>query len=108
MLLGEEDLDRRSEVVARAADALRELGDGEGALGVLARVEGRDRDAVVRRALAFENLDDVAAQPRQPARDLDVLARPAREELLARELRQLPHQADPPDHDPAARRAAAY
>src|SRR5215212_5696216 len=87
VLLCEIDLDRGGELVPRAGEARGERRVGERMVGVLARVERRDRDPVVWRRLSVEDVDHVAAETGKLLGDLDVLARPAREKLLPRQLR---------------------
>jgi hypothetical protein len=103
VLLAEIDLDRGREVLARPGEAFRELAVGERALRVLAGVERRDRNPVVRTLVAVEDVDHVAAQAPQASRDLDVLARPAFEELVLREPGPLADEAEPPDHAASVR-----
>jgi hypothetical protein len=55
----------------------------------------------LRRLVAVADVDHVAAQARQASRDLDVLARPAFDELVPRQLGPLADEAEPPDHAPS-------
>ena len=105
------DLDRRCEVVARPAQPVGELGLGEGALRVLARVERRDRDPVDGRSVTVE--DRGSRSPRSPGsrRAMSTCSPVQRARNSSRvSSGRLRDEADPPDHDASADSccAAAY